>query len=153
MTLYWAYGSNLNIQLMTSRCPGAVKLGAYVMPDTILRFRGIADVAVFPGAECPGGLWEITEADEARLDVIENVSGGLYAKRFVTIQFNGRPHQCLVYQLSSTAIREPSPPYLETIRQGYRDFNLDETRLNRAVDHAFRRRTAKPRRLARRVSQ
>ena len=147
--LYWAYGSNLNYEQMRRRCPGAEPFAPLVVPNSVLRFRNVADVAYLAGAECHGGLWEITAEDEASLDHYEGFDAkhptwGLYSKRYLEIQVDGRRRTALYYIMNEVGIMPPSRAYLDAITQGYRDFGLDLDRLQRAVDHAWNRRRKTP---------
>ena len=128
--LYFAYGSNLNKRQMASRCPGAVPLGRFTLDDARLVFRGVADVAYEPGAKCLGGVWRITPACEVALDRYEGVARGLYRREIVEID-NGE--SLLYYVMRSTGIFPPSWDYLESIREGYRDFKIPQRHLIDAV--------------------
>ena len=61
--LYMAYGSNLNMANMSSRCPDAKLLGSMYIPKWKLVFRHVADIVPTYDKEdlLPVGLWEITE--------------------------------------------------------------------------------------------
>jgi hypothetical protein len=127
--LYFAYGSNLNIEQMKRRCPGATPLGRFSLTDARLVFRGVADCIYEAGAICEGGLWEITPQCEHALDIYEGISGGLYRKEYV--ESDAGP--ILLYQMNSTGIYPPSFGYLATIRRGYADFKLPVSALSDAV--------------------
>lgn len=146
--LCFAYGSNLNISQMQARCPDALPVGPLNLPNAVLRFRGVADVAYLRGATCPGGLWEISSQDEQELDAYEGVCAdpqrGLYQKLYLTLSIAGREHRCLYYMMNQLGIMPPSQPYLDSIAQGYRDFGLDLARLQRALDHSHQRRRKTP---------
>ena len=138
-TLYWAYGSNLNHAHMRVRCPAARPAGRLVVPNAVLRFRGVADVDYLEGARCEGGLWEITRACEAALDRYEGVDAGLYEKCYLKIRWHDHSErEVLYYRMLRGGILPPDVDYLETIRRGYRDFGLSEARLERALAHAWR---------------
>lgn len=136
---YFAYGSNLNIEQMSARCPAAEPICRLVLPDARLVFRGVADVEHRRGARCHGGLWRITEKCEKALDRYEGVSSGLYYKDYFTVSVRKGPSQrCLVYRMTDDS--QESPPwftYLDTIRQGYEDFGLPKRPLERAVARAM----------------
>lgn len=147
--LYWAYGSNLHVRQMRLRCPDAVKIGPLTVPNAVLRFRGVADVAYLRGAECLGGLWEVSAADEAALDRYEGVDPndterGLYAKRYLTVLYQGEKRSVLYYQMNHLGITPPSASYYQTIAQGYEDFGLDVDRLEKALRHSYDRRRKTP---------
>jgi gamma-glutamylcyclotransferase (GGCT)/AIG2-like uncharacterized protein YtfP len=133
--LYVAYGSNLNVRQMAHRCPKARMIGATELRDVRLVFRSVADVEIHKGATCPVGVWEITADCERALDRYEGVSGGLYRKERVAFDDGDT---ALLYVMNSTGLMVPSEYYLNAIREGYRDFGLDETALDAAVEHARR---------------
>ena len=58
--LYFAYGSNLNKQQMSIRCPKAKALGAAYIVGWRLVFRGVADIERTndPSAMLPVGFWD-----------------------------------------------------------------------------------------------
>lgn len=136
--LYWAYGSNLNVEQMRWRCPAARVVGAFTLPDAVLRFRVVADVAYLRGRYCPGGLWEITERCEAELDRYEGAPN-LYSKKYLKLKIGSQVRSVLYYVMNRRGIAPPAPEYLATIERGYRDFGLDFDRLRKAVEHAERR--------------
>lgn len=73
---YLAYGSNLNMAQMQWRCPGAVPLGTAEISGYRLLFKGsrtgsYLTIEKADGFSVPVGVWEVTEADEARLDRYE----------------------------------------------------------------------------------
>ena len=119
--LYFAYGSNLDVLQMQSRCPKASPLGSAYFPNWKLVFRGVADIEPEEGAMLPVGIWEITKDCLAALDLYEGVSHGLYKRVYI----NGM----MTYRMDSKSIHAPSDFYFNTIMQGYKDFDLDETYL------------------------
>ena len=60
---YLAYGSNLNVEQMTNRCPGAKRVGSFYLNGYRLVFRGVADFEKDTDSKLALGLWEITEKD------------------------------------------------------------------------------------------
>ena len=69
---YLAYGSNLNVAQMRFRCPDAMVVGAAVIPDYELLFKGSltgAYLTIEPkqGAQVPVGVWEVSLADELKV--------------------------------------------------------------------------------------
>ena len=62
MKKYLAYGSNMNLEQMAARCPGAKPLGTAVLHDYKLVFRGsrggaVATVEPHKGGSVPVLLW------------------------------------------------------------------------------------------------
>ncbi len=130
--LYIAYGSNLNRAQMADRCPVAKVLGASVMDGWRLLFRGeregaVATVEPYPGGIVPVLVWEITPADEAKLDYYEGWPF-FYRKELVEVVLDGKPVSAMVYIMNEG--RPPGQPscyYYSAILTGYKDagFNVD----------------------------
>ena len=138
--LYWAYGSNLNVNAMARRCPQAKFVGPLTLDDGAIVFRGVADVIHMPGSVVPGGLWEITKECERSLDLYEGVAGRFYLKRYLTLRVGQKVRECLYYQMRmSRGILPPSETYYQTILQGYRDFGLNEEILRKALRESWDR--------------
>jgi hypothetical protein len=137
--LYFAFGSNLNIEAMARRCPKARKVGPFKLSHARLVFRGVADIEYHKTGKCPGGLWEITRECEKALDRYEGVSTGLYQKVYLKarIRDTGQVKNILVYQMCCDGIMPPDESYLNTIAQGYRDFGLDLAYLDRALQRSW----------------
>jgi hypothetical protein len=141
--LYWAYGSNLNVRQMKVRCPKAEKVGPFPLTDGRLIFRGVADVVGDVGETVPGGLWWITRDCERALDRYEGYFGkgygNMYDKRYITLSVKGEVVDCLFYKMNSRGVYPPSQAYLDSIREGYADFGLDEEKLAEAVEYSYSR--------------
>lgn len=144
MTLYWAYGSNLNVGQMSRRCPGARQVAPLTVPNKVLRFRHVADVAHLEGAKCPGAVWDITDVCEEALDTYEGVDGGLYEKVYLCVDRGDGPEDMLYYRMLRKGIMPPSDAYLKCIERGYRDWGLPLEALDRAVEHSWNRRYKTP---------
>lgn len=70
---YLAYGSNINTEQMSCRCPDARVVGTSVIPDHKLVFRGrmyaaVATIEPEKGSSVPVLVWKISGRDEAHLD-------------------------------------------------------------------------------------
>ena len=127
--LYFAYGSNLNVEQMSYRSPTATPLGSAYFPGWRLVFRGVADIEIGePEDMLPVGIWEIGPEDEFALDRYEGVKHGLYRK----VMINGM----LTYQMNRSGYAYPDIGYFKTILRGYRDFGLDESELYNARDYS-----------------
>ena len=133
--LYLAYGSNMNIEQMLRRCPGARILRSVTLHGWRLEFRGVATIVPCAGARVPCALWEITEACEAALDRYEGYPR-LYRKETVELPGIGA---AMVYMMNGGTISPPTDAYYETILKGYTEFALNVRYLNEAVRRAERR--------------
>lgn len=71
--LYFAYGSNINLEQMDYRCPDATVVGPVVLENYELLFRrgGFATIAPKEGGRVHGLLWSITPECERSLDLYE----------------------------------------------------------------------------------
>ena len=125
--LYFAYGSNIDLDQMRFRCPDAVPVMPVVLRDYELSFRGHSGVAtILPkeGANVPGLLWDLTPACEQALDHYEGYPH-LYDKETVWVrdQTTGDSYRVMAYIMTpqNAEIRkEPSPWYFNGILQGYK---------------------------------
>lgn len=136
--LYFAYGSNLNIEQMTRRCPDAKPLGSARLRGWQLVFRGVADIQRARGKVVHGGLWSITPSDLRNLDRYEGFPY-LYLRHIVEVETSGRPIQAIVYRMTrSDELGLPSPGYLRTCLDGFAAWGLPSWHLRRALREAGR---------------
>ena len=149
-TFYWAYGSNLSEEAMTGehgRCKGAIKIQRLTLNDGALVFRGVADVVARKGATVHGGLWWINREHEATLDAYEGVRSQFYLKRYLRLRFAGieKPYPCLYYTMTMRrGVMPPSEGYLQTLVEGYRDFDLPLEALEQALTESWEDKTPTP---------
>lgn len=130
MKYYIAYGSNLNMEQMSRRCPDARPVAKAELTDTKLVFRsnargfGVATVEYKKGGKVPIGIWRISDRDEEALDRYEGYPI-LYKKQDVAVSIGGIPVNAMIYVMApGHAVTSPSPAYLSTIAQGYSDFGF-----------------------------
>ena len=134
--LYFAYGSNMNKAQMAARCPGSRWLGAATLSDYrwIIAADGYANAIPSRGNIVEGILFEITPADEAELDIYEEVSAGCYAKHVVSVQHIGGTVDALVYLNPVTDKGVAEPAHLEPLRRAmFVDGGLSEAYLTRYI--------------------
>lgn len=140
--LYIAYGSNLDREQMAFRCPGAKPVAKSWLHDYRLVFQGRphgahANVIPEAGQDVPVAIWEIDRRHEMALDRYEGVRGGYYTKETMEVEVDGKMQEALIYIMTPNPYGIPDDYYLDTIAQGYRDFNFDARILNDAVLHAY----------------
>ncbi len=138
-TLYFAYGSNLNMEQMLRRCPKARPVQPYLHVGYHLVFRGVADITPASEDFVLGALWSITGACELALDRYEGYQphspdSGMYRKIYWQDRVQGEDVRIMAYTMNSYRFCPPSESYLECIRQGYRDWGLDQGILTEALD-------------------
>jgi hypothetical protein len=142
--LYFAFGSNLNKRQMAARCPDAKAFSLFHLEDWKLVFRGVADVVPSPGDYVAGGLWIISARDEEALDRYEGFrrdGSGMYRKETIAIEpykIRGETFtEIMFYVMNSEGIYPPSIGYLDSIKQGFRDFGLKMKPLHDAVEASY----------------
>ena len=139
-TLYFAYGSNINLGQMEYRCPDASVVGPVVLDGYELLFRrgGFATIAPKEGEQVQGLLWSITPMCERSLDRYEGYPR-FYDKRMVTVRdAEGRSLSVMAY-IMDERFREPMLPtdtYYNGILEGYRQNGLPTAELKKAWEHA-----------------
>ena len=130
--LYFAYGSNLNHLQMKRRCKDSIFLKKIILNDFKLTFRSryrAADIEAKKNSIVPGALFEISKSDERKLDVYEDYPI-LYKKYF----FTHYGKKVMTYTMvKKTSFAYPTERYLNVVKRGYKDCNLDNRILNKAL--------------------
>lgn len=116
---YFAYGSNLCVEQMARRCPGAADPRPAVLPDHdwLINERGVATLEPFPGGSVHGVVWTITDEDLAALDSAEGVPDRYRRDRF-TVHTDAGPVPAWLYIDHRIEPGPPRPGYLERIIDG-----------------------------------
>ena len=131
-TLYFAYGSNLNFFQMKRRCKDSIFIKKINLKDFKLTFRSkyrAADIEFKKNSIVPGGLYEISKSDEKKLDVYEDFPV-LYKKYYFF--YYGK--KVMTYKMvKKTPFRFPTERYLNIVKQGYKDCDLDNKYLQKAL--------------------
>ena len=130
--LYFAYGSNLNHFQMKRRCKDSVFLKKINLTNFKLTFRSkyrAADIEPKKNSIVPGALFEISKSDEKKLDVYEDYPT-LYKKYYFT--YYGK--KVMTYTMTKkTLFAYPTERYLNVVKRGYKDCNLDNHILKKAL--------------------
>ena len=141
--LYFAFGSNLDINQMTRRCPSSQVVAKATLPGYKLVFRGrsytwggaVASVDREPGRFTEGLVYQMSSSDLLRLDGFE---GRAYARTMMTV--HGRRRRRLrawVYAMDpSVSAAAPSARYLATIQCAYAELGFDQGALPEAHEDA-----------------
>jgi len=116
-TIYFAYGSNMDLRQMRYRCPDAKLLGAGILPrhKFIINSRGVATLIPENRNKVYGLIFYLNEDDEDTLDRYEGVKGGYYYKDYIDIASKNGNIKCLIYFASDTKPGNPREGYLEKI--------------------------------------
>jgi cation transport regulator ChaC len=128
VTLYFAYGSNMNRPAMKRRCPGARAIGPAILEDYrfFVGLEGWGSVAPRAGEVVHGVLWRLTPRDIAALHAYELLHQGLYDVRHLTVRAQGRHVRAMIYLLRRRALGKPRPGYVEMIAAAARGWKLPE---------------------------
>ena len=130
--LYFAYGSNLNHFQMKRRCKDSIFLKKINLTNFKLTFRSkyrAADIEPKKNSIVPGALFEISKSDEKKLDVYEDFPY-LYRKHY--FYYYGK--KVMTYTMvRKTRFRFPTERYLNIVKRGYKDCELNSKFLNKAL--------------------
>lgn len=145
--LYFAYGSNINLEQMACRCPDAKVVEPVVLEGYELLFRGngggcgVATIAPKEGCQVHGLLWTITPRDELALDFYEGYPH-LYDKQPVTVKLQSNAElTVMAYVMTREKERLPAGPtvgYYEGIREGFQQNGLPVKALEQALRQCWR---------------
>ena len=131
--LYFAYGSNLNLFQMKRRCKDSVFVKKYELKGYRLNFRSkyrAADIEKSKNSLVPGALFEISKSDEKKLDVYED-----YPILYKKLYFTYYNKTVMTYiMVNKTEFRYPTERYLNVVKQGYKDCNLNISYLIKALN-------------------
>ena len=132
--LYFAYGSNLNHFQMKRRCKDSIFLKKINLKDFKLSFRSkyrAADIEPKKNSIVPGGLFEISYSDEKKLDIYED-----YPILYKKFYFNYYGKKVMTYSMvKKSPFKFPTDRYLNIVKKGYENCNLDFKFLKRALKY------------------
>ena len=130
--LYFAYGSNLNHFQMKRRCKDSIFLKKINLSNFKLTFRSkyrAADIEPKKNLSVPGALFEISKTDEKKLDFYEDFPT-LYKKHY--FYYYGK--KVMTYTMvKKSPFKFPTERYLNIVKQGYKDCELDERYLKKGL--------------------
>lgn len=132
---YIAYGSNMSVEQMAHRCPGATIVGTGKIEGYNLLFRGRPYSAVATvergrkNAQVPVLVWEIDKFHERALDIYEGFPT-LYTKVNIPVQMDNGEYleTAMAYVIDPTLeYGAPSEYYFSVLRDAYLDlgFNME----------------------------
>lgn len=137
--LYIAYGSNLNLKQMGRRCPTAEIVGTTSLRGWRLMFRGgcrsaVATIERAPKYNVPVLIWRLQTGDEHNLDIYEGWPH-LYRKETLRITVNRQRVYAMIYIMNEKGhpYGTPSKGYFDTILEGYKDADFNDSVLWQAV--------------------
>ncbi len=138
MSLYFAYGSNMDETQMRERCPESTLLGTATLHAHRLVFTipsrkwggGCADIVPDQNAEIYGVLYELSDADFAALDKKEGVFTKSYRRVSVMVERESEMVRADTYEVvSKTEGLAPSMPYISQIVRAAERFSFPDSYL------------------------
>ena len=128
MTLYFAYGSNMNRAPMRARCPTAREAGTATLAGhrLIITSDGYASVVPEPGGVVHGLLWRLASRDVAALNAYESLDTGLYRIVTLPVRAGARQVPAMVYVARTRTPGLPRPGYLEAVLAAARELELPD---------------------------
>tara|TARA_Y100000310_G_scaffold175797_1_gene175907 strand:+ start:428 stop:793 length:366 start_codon:yes stop_codon:yes gene_type:complete len=116
------------------RCPGSKYLKTFFLKDYKLLFChpnklnkfGYANIVKKKNSKVPGAIWEITKKHEKILDGYEEFPNSYQKKYFY---LNGK--KIMFYIMNKCFIKKPPESYVNTIKAGYKDCNIDAKYANK----------------------
>lgn len=145
--LYFAYGSNINLEQMARRCPHAEVIGPVTLNGYRLLFRGgypnngVATITPDLARQVKGLLWKLTPECEHALDYYEGFPN-LYGKEDVTVMDKaGNTYTVMAYVMTREFERDPSYPslsYYSGIAEGYEQNDIPLKSLHDALIYCQR---------------
>ena len=136
MRLYFAYGSNMNVDQFDSRCPKSTPEAGATLRGyrLVINHRGVATLEKNRKSSVEGALYNLDSGDEAVLDVCEGVAGGFYKKHMLEVTLDdGSRAKALVYIDPKCQPGRARPGYLEKCIDGAREWGL--TKAQNRLEH------------------
>jgi hypothetical protein len=138
MPLYFAYGSNMDVEAMARRCPRSRPLGvARLMRHRLAVMReGWLTATRDPVATVEGVLWEVALADMRALDRYEGLDEGLYAKASQPVVAAGGAKRALIYFGANAGPGVARPDYVAAVLRAARAWPLSAAAIRNIAQFA-----------------
>ncbi len=140
---YFAYGSNMDVEQMKQRCPGAVLVDKVYIDGYkfLINERGVGTIVRDISKTVYGILWLITKEDEKALDRYEGIGQYHYFKidlETLSIDNPGKSYYALAYIAYNNIPGKPREGYVERVVEAARMNGLKEEYIqNDLVQMAF----------------
>lgn len=136
--LYFAYGSNMNREQMSVRCPNSTYMYKGRIPGVQLDFRKYLDISRKKDSFVEGVIWKIHPADIKSLDRYEGYPL-LYGKKKGVAFVNNERIPVFFYRMTPGRypITLPTESYLRTCLDGCTDFKVTESCIRDAYYRAL----------------
>jgi gamma-glutamylcyclotransferase (GGCT)/AIG2-like uncharacterized protein YtfP len=143
--LYFAYGSNIDADLMADRAPSAIPLGVGWLNGHRLVFNvysrrwegGAANMEPDPAARVWGLVWELPDEELGNLDSFAG-HPVFYRREQVPVDLGDETRTCFTYRVANKAgYVRPTDAYLERVKAAMRAHEFPEESFQ-ALDRAAR---------------
>jgi Gamma-glutamyl cyclotransferase, AIG2-like len=124
--LYFAYGSNMNVDAMARRCPHSKALGLARLERhrlAVMR-EGWLTAVRNPSSVVHGVLWDLALSDIPALDRHESLSQGLYVKLTQAVIAERGPKRAIVYFGANAGPGVARPAYITEVLAAARSWAL-----------------------------
>jgi gamma-glutamylcyclotransferase len=131
---YFAYGANLNKKRMANIATASKPKFSAILPNYKLIFTGYsrtlkggtASVKPIKGQRVSGAIYEVSEADLRKLDRDEEYPAMTNRINIIVWTDANDPVEAITYiKKEQSTDTKPSPEYLNIIREGYRDWQIE----------------------------
>lgn len=133
---YFAYGSNLNLEQMLTRCSDASPITQAILNGYELVYRrSVATIEKSTSrSKVYGAIYDISARDLTALDRYEGYPH-LYYRKFIQVEAKGLGNvKAMTYVMHKKFDKEqPTEFYYNTIKQGYQDWALPLKFLERSI--------------------
>jgi Gamma-glutamyl cyclotransferase, AIG2-like len=126
MPLYFAYGSNMDVNAMARRCPRSKALGLARLERhrlAVMR-EGWLTAARNPSSAVHGVLWDLALSDIAALDRHESLSQGIYTKETQPVIAERGPKRAIIYFGANSGPGVLRPAYFAEVVAAARSWPL-----------------------------
>jgi len=130
---YFAYADNLSKKLMKERAPESTPMYRANLPGYKITFwgwnrqwkGGVATIKSATGERVPGAVYEVSDKDMRRLDLLEGYPSTASRIKVRVYDEDGTAIEVVTYiktgQIEET---QPGPDYLKILQQGYADWEI-----------------------------
>ena len=128
MSLYYAYGSNMDREHMARICTRAKAYGLARIKHYrfVITAGGHGSIAPHRGANVWGVLWRVTAVDVAALDRYEDLANGLYRQEMLPVHHDEKLLSALVYIATNATPGRASPRYRALVIGAAREWKLPD---------------------------
>jgi Gamma-glutamyl cyclotransferase, AIG2-like len=126
MPLYFAYGSNMDVNAMARRCPRSKALGLARLERhrlAVMR-EGWLTAVRNPSSAVHGVMWNLALSDIPALDRHESLSQGLYVKLTQAVIAERGPKRAIVYFGANAGPGVLRPAYIAEVMAAARSWPL-----------------------------